>query len=115
MPAFLLLFRGGSVTNESLSADDRKSQIGRWSEWTKALQSSGNFRPGGVPLGVSGAVLRTRHKVADAGFPVDTQLVPGTYHIEAASLDAATELAKGCPILDLDGSVEIRPILERPQ
>jgi hypothetical protein len=35
--------------------------------------------------------------------------------VEAASLDEAAELAKGCPILELDGSVEVRPVLDTPK
>jgi hypothetical protein len=34
--------------------------------------------------------------------------------VEAASLDEATELARGCPILDMDGSVEVRTALVIP-
>jgi hypothetical protein len=30
--------------------------------------------------------------------------------IEARDLDQAVELSKGCPILERDGSVEVRPI-----
>ena len=36
------------------------------------------------------------------------ELVGGFFIIKAASLEEATELAKGCPDLPLDGSVEVR-------
>jgi len=40
--------------------------------------------------------------------------VSGILVVEAASLDEAATLARGCPILDLDGSVEVRPVLLVP-
>jgi hypothetical protein len=33
--------------------------------------------------------------------------------IEADSLEEATALAQGCPGFELDGSVEVRPVLEQ--
>jgi hypothetical protein len=36
----------------------------------------------------------------------------GFMFIKADSLEDATELAQGCPALEADGSVEVRPIIE---
>ncbi len=38
-------------------------------------------------------------------------LVVGTLTLEANSLDEAVELSKGCPVLAMGGSVEVRPVL----
>lgn len=35
--------------------------------------------------------------------------------VQAASLDEAAEIARGCPIFEYDGSVEVRPVIDRPQ
>jgi hypothetical protein len=99
--------------SKTLSPSDRDAQIKKWSEWMGALKCSGNYLAGGVPLKVDGAVLRTIRRELGEGFPTDSTLVTGTYFLEAGSLAEATDLAKGCPILDLDGSVEIRPTIER--
>ena len=115
MAKFMLLFRGGAVVNNNLSPADREAQLSRWSAWTAALQASGNYLPGGFPLQVEGAVLRTLRRERVEGLPADSTLVTGTYFLEAGSLAEATDLAAGCPILDLDGSVEVRAVLERPR
>ena len=115
MAKFMLLFRGGAVVNQSLSPEERRSQIGKWSAWMDALKASNNYAAGGAPLSSEGAVLRGAQREISGGFPVDSGLVTGTYFLDAPSLAAAASLAKGCPILDLDGSVEIRPVIERPQ
>jgi len=38
--------------------------------------------------------------------------VGGYSLIEARDLAQAAELSKGCPILERDGSVEVRPIMQ---
>ncbi len=115
MPKFMLVFRGGAVVNQNLSVAERKAQVGKWTAWMDSLKSSGNFLPGGAPLRVEGLLVRSTRRELAAGFPADSELVTGTYFLDASSLTAAGELAKGCPILDLDGSVEVRAVLERPQ
>ena len=115
MAKFLLLFRGGAVVTDKLSPVEREASMSKWSAWMHALKCSGNYLPGGSPLKVDGVVLRTNRREIASGFAADSSLVTGTYCLEASSLAEATDLAKGCPILDVDGSVEIRPILERPQ
>jgi len=37
-------------------------------------------------------------------------VIGGYSVVEAKDLDHAAELAKGCPILEVGGSVEVRPI-----
>jgi hypothetical protein len=37
-------------------------------------------------------------------------VITGNVVIEAASLEAATELAMRCPVFDVDGSVEVWPL-----
>ena len=50
----------------------------------------------------------------DGPFVETKDIVNGFAVIEARDLAQAAELAKGCPILDVDGSVEIRPIAAMP-
>ena len=116
MAKFMLVFRGGAVVNKGLSLEERKAQVGKWGAWMDALKASNNYIAGGAPLSSEGAVLRTAQREQSVGFPVDSDLVTGTLiFLEAPSLADAAALAKGCPILDLNGSVEIRPVMERPQ
>jgi hypothetical protein len=52
--------------------------------------------------------------VTDGPF-ADTKEVFGGYMVlEADNVDAAIELAARCPAARLGGSVEIRPLVERP-
>lgn len=46
----------------------------------------------------------------DGPFAEAKDLIGGFTLIEARDLDHAVELAKGCPIFEFDGGVEVRPI-----
>ncbi len=116
MARFLLIFRGGAVVRPELTSDDRERQVGKWNEWSRALMAAGQYVPGGQPLDSAGRTLRGADRtIADGPHGRSAELVTGTYLLEAPSLDAAAEIARGCPILDVDGSVEVRPILNRPE
>jgi hypothetical protein len=48
--------------------------------------------------------------VHDGPFAEAKDIVGGYVVVEANDLTQAVELSKGCPILDVGGSVEVRPI-----
>ena len=73
----------------------------------------GGRTPVGQPLAhpPSGKTVRGRDRVVtDGPYAEAKDLVSGTLVVEAASIEEAAELARGCPILELDGSVEVRPV-----
>ena len=49
-------------------------------------------------------------QVTDGPFAEAKDLVGGYLLVTAQSLDQAVELAHGCPILEVDGSVEVRAV-----
>jgi hypothetical protein len=55
--------------------------------------------------GVAGERQRSTEMLAEA-----KDVVNGYMLIEAADIEQAVELSKGCPILDVGGSVEVRPL-----
>ena len=117
MPKFMFVFRGGGYAGEvSLSPTELQQHLAKWNEWTAAMLAAGH-QPVGHPLGhpPSGKTVRGRERVVtDGPFAESKDLVSGTVIVEAASLQEAAELAQGCPILDLEGSVEVRPVLVPP-
>jgi hypothetical protein len=50
--------------------------------------------------------------VTDGPFAELKDIISGYTLIEAKDLDQAAELSKGCPILERDGAVEVRPIMK---
>jgi hypothetical protein len=64
----------------------------------------------GDGLTPEGRVVKSKKVVTDGPFVESKEIVGGFSIIEANSLDAAAEFAKGCPGLLVGGNVEVRPL-----
>lgn len=105
---FMLLCRGGADMVDMPPAQ-QKEVMGAWFAWMGALEKRGHFQ-GGAPLDDTGSVVSGRQGGTVKPF-ADSRLAVGGYIlIQAKNLPEATKLAKGCPILERNGSVEVRPI-----
>jgi len=84
-----------------------------WLAWMRDLEQKGNLVHSGQPLDGDGKVVRGRARaVTDGPFVEAKDLVAGYTIIRANDLVHASELVKGCPILEGDGSVEVRAVLQ---
>jgi hypothetical protein len=110
MAEFLYLYRGGE---RGTTPDDSQQIMQKWMAWFKELTASGNLKDGGQPLEAEGKIVKSKNGPAtDGPFAEAKDLVGGYTLIEAPSLERAAELAKGCPILERQGFVEVRPIMK---
>ena len=109
MTDFLFLFRGGgSAPNPS--PEDMQRSLQKWGSWIQGLAQAGTFKAG-EPLERGGKVVAGAKKlVTDGPFVESKEVVGGYLIVSAASLDEATIMSKGCPILEEGGSVEVRQI-----
>jgi hypothetical protein len=109
MSEFTFLFRGKLTPG---SPEERQKHLEKWSLWMKELRAHGhaNDHPG-RPLEGSGKIVSGKNKlVKDGPFAEAKDIVGGFMLIEAEDLAKAVELAKQCPLLDVGGSVEVRPV-----
>lgn len=107
---FLYIFRGGADPNR-MSPEDMQKNMDAWFAWMGDLKSKGHFEAG-EPLQDGGKVLKGRkgQSITDGPYAEGKEEVGGYLIVTARDLDHATELAKGCPIFQNDGSVEVRTI-----
>lgn len=111
MKEFLMLIRE-NVNYGSLSAQEMQEDIEKHIKWVEDLVAKGHFRNGN-PLDSHGALIEGNARVVtDGPFVESKECVSGFYFLLASSLEEATELAKGCPSLDLGASVEIREVIQ---
>jgi len=83
----------------------------RWVAWFKELGASGHIKDPGHPLEGTGKVVSGSQKIVKDGPYAGTKEVVGGYTIVTAKdIEEAVELSKGCPILEVGGSVEVRPV-----
>jgi hypothetical protein len=111
MANYLFLFRGGGMKH--MSPQQLEESMSKWAAWVGQLSRQGQFKSG-EPLADAGRTLTARHRsVTDGPFGETKDIVGGYLLVTAPDLDAATELARGCPILEReDGSVEVRELRE---
>ncbi len=117
MPKFMYVFRGGGyASREAPSPTELQQHLAKWTAWTDGLLAAGRLATAQALVHPpSGKTVRGRERmVTDGPYAESKDLVSGILVVEAASLDEAAELARGCPILELDGSVEVRPVLASP-
>ena len=110
MPNFLYVFRGGGMGQQKLSPQQLQQQMQKWGAWVQDLRAKGHLKAGD-PLEPAGKTVHGRKKaITDGPYAEAKDLVGGYLLIEASDLNQATELSLGCPGLDVDGTVEVRPI-----
>ncbi|HVF70594.1 MAG TPA: YciI family protein [Chthoniobacterales bacterium] len=114
-PSFMLLLRGG-ISHQELSPEQMQRHIERYLSWIDRLRETGHF-VAGEPLAESGKLLSGPNgsTVTDGPFAESKEEVGGYFILQAPDLEAAVELARGCPIFANGGTVEVRPIESPPE
>lgn len=109
MNKYMLILFESSDSYATMTPQEYQNEINEHATWIKEL---GERYHSGEPLENEAYSIRGKEKlVTDGPFIEAKELVSGFYIINANSLEEATELSKGCPILRLGGSVEVRPVM----
>jgi hypothetical protein len=112
MAKFMCLFRSNPAAYRSMSAEQMQQNMKKWMDWKDTLEKNGHIQQLGERLDGTGKVVRGKTKTVTDGPYVEVKdFIQGYMFINAENLDQALELSKGCPILDIDGTVEIRPFV----
>lgn len=117
MSEFIYLFRASAEAQREAMGTPEQAQrsMEAWLAWIRELESKGHLKNRGQPLDRSGSVIRGPKKIVTDGPYVETKdLVAGFITVEARDLAQAVELASGCPMLQGEGSVEVRPVATLP-
>ena len=103
MPKFVLLYHGGGRPE---TEEEGKRVMAAWQSWMEGIGA--DLVDGGNPVGMSKTV--TVSGVEDNG---GSNPMSGYTLINAADIDAACDVAKGCPILENGGgTVEVAEAME---
>ena len=112
MSKFIYLFRGNPTAYQSLSPEQMQQTLKKWMDWKDTLEKSGHINQFGERLDGTGKVVRGKAKTVTDGPYIEVKdFIGGYVLVEARDIDQAVELAKGCPVLESDGTVEIRPFV----
>lgn len=103
MPNFVFAYHGGGAPE---SPEEGEKVMAAWNAWYTQMGEA--VVDGGAPVGMSKTV--TAKGVEDNG---GANPLSGYTIVKADTIDAACEMAKGCPILDGgSGTVEVAPVHE---
>ena len=104
MPKYLLTYHGEMKMEDMPSDPDAiAAMMAVWGSWYESMGAG--LVDGGAPISMSTAI--------DANGSIDApSQLSGYGIIEAADMDAATEMAKGCPVLPNGHSVQISHAME---
>jgi hypothetical protein len=102
MAEFIFVYHGGAKPSDDV---DVAAIMGQWQTW---MGDAGDaFVNMGAPVGMSKTVSNSG--VVDNGGSNPTS---GFSIVQAADMNAACELAKGCPIHESGGSVEVAEMMK---
>jgi len=111
MSDFLYIYRMTPAA-EKPSPEVMQQRMQKWMKWMNSLSEKGHLKERGHPLEQPGKVVRGSQKtVTDGPFAETKDVVGGFSIIAAKDLAEAAELAKGCPVLEGGGNVEVRQIM----
>jgi hypothetical protein len=111
MKDFMFIFISGQRTSK-LSPEEMQDNMQQWFAWIDKLKAKNIYVAGEALIPGGKTVKGPKALVTDGPFAESKELVGGFFLIKAASLEAATEIAKDCPDLPLNSSVEVREVMK---
>jgi hypothetical protein len=94
------------------SAEAVQQNIQKWQEYMGNLIQNKTLVKGYRPT-TEGFIISGKEKQNKEGFYVaNNELLSSVMIIQAKDMDAAKKIANECPVFELGGSIEIRPLME---
>jgi hypothetical protein len=112
MKDFMFIFRGTSAEDLNWTPEQTQAAMQKWFNWIGELSAKGRY-VGGDPLVTGGKTVQGKNPVVtDGPFAEGKELLGGYIIVKAESIEEATQMAFGFPDFDIDGSVEVREIMQ---
>jgi hypothetical protein len=110
MKEFLFVFRADYQSLPKASPEQMQANTQKWMNWVAGIAAQNKLLDRGNRLLPSGKVLKSDSVISDGPYTEIKESIMGYTLVKAASLNEATALAQGCPVLSFGGSVEVREI-----
>jgi hypothetical protein len=107
---FMLMFRYEPNNDFQPTEAQMTEQHQLWGAFIGAIAGQGKL-VSTHQLGFSGKQISAAKVVTEGVYIAEKQTLGGNMIIKAESFEEAIEMAKGCPILLMGGSVEVRDIM----
>jgi hypothetical protein len=111
MNEFTLIYRNEQNPDVQFSPEQMQNILKQWRDWMGGIAAQNKLANPGNRLGFEGAVVRKGGLVTDGPYAEIKEMISGYSIVQTETLEEAIELAKGCPIFNAGGTVEVRAII----
>ena len=108
MARFLFVYRGDGTVAARMTPEQMQQHMQKWQTWITDGLQKGWILDSGDALTQDGRVVNAKKLVTDGPFVEAKEVVGGFSIVQADTIDAAAQLAKGCPGVRIGGAVEVR-------
>lgn len=105
-----MIYHGDANNIPKGSPEEMQANLQRWMDWIGGIAAQNKLVDRGNRLFPAAKVLKSDGVISDGPFTEIKEQILGYSIIKADSIDEATALSRGCPILRIGGSVEVREI-----
>ncbi len=111
MKEYVFIFRN-SNPGVKPSPEQIQEVMTSWMSWMGGIAAQNKLVNNGNRLSMSAAkTVKPGNLVSDGPYTEIKEFINGYTIVKTATIDEAVELAKGCPILKIGGSVEVRAVV----
>ncbi|ANH82759.1 transcription initiation protein [Niabella ginsenosidivorans] len=110
MKEFLFIYRRDVNNIPKGSPEEMQNETKRWMDWIGGIAAQNKLVNRGNRLELDGRVLKSDSLITDGPYAETKESVGGYTLVKADTIEEACEMAKGCPIFSIGGTVEVREI-----
>ena len=111
MKEFVFIVRLEELPEDKLSPAELEPMMRIWENWIDSIIAQNILVSRGNRLGRKGRTVKKSKVITNGPYAEIKEILTGVTIVKADTLAEATEIAKGCPIFNIGGSVEVRGII----
>lgn len=112
MKEFAMIYRSEALGEIKLTPEGTMAVSKEWENWMGSIAAQNKLVSPGMRLGNEGRIVKPGNIITNGPYAEIKEIVGGLSIFRAESIEEATEMAKGCPILNVGGNVEVRDIIQ---
>ncbi|AWH84546.1 transcription initiation protein [Flavobacterium album] len=112
MKDFVLIFRSNDDPAQRPSPEQMQQAFAKWMDWMAGIAAQNKMVDRGNRLSPANVkVVAPGNVVTDGPYTEIKEFISGYTIIKSHTIDEAVEIAKGCPIFEFGGRVEVRAVI----
>jgi len=110
MKEFIMVYRNAPMGDFKPTPEQIEVVEKQWAKWFEGIATQGKLG-GGYRPGPEGKTAHPGNVVTDGPYAEVKEILMGVSVLKVDTIDEALEIAKGCPILQVGGNCEVRPLI----